>query len=245
MLFKAKYLDQFKDGFVKSLSTISHNSALSILIISDAVKHHFYEIDMGVLVNVIQKNLYSSDLIQKLPFNLSFDSEQHSNSNSFLLLKSKFYNYYFTRTPLLIRYTRIKHKGKRRILSAKETKETVEYALRNFSDLFFDIETNLSPDEYSKFSKLSKWYVISKVRDDNLYSIQWLWDAINITCPELLDSNNSSSFANHIIESCFPMYWDTYQYSYGRTMQYYAVSGYFIGDLDMDELEKAFELETK
>lgn len=244
MLFKAKYYDRFKDGFVKSLCTISHNSALSILIIREAANHHFYDIDMGCLVDVIQKHLYSSDLTEKLPLN-SFESDELSNSKSFELLKSRFYNYYFTRTPLLIRCTRLKHKGQIRKPSPNEIKGAVEDVLRSFSDLFSGIETNLSPEEYAKFSRLSKWYIMSKFRDDNVYSIQWLWEALGQTYPELLQSNNPSSFANDVIESCFPLYWDAYQDNYGRSMQYYAVSGWFNGDLDLDELEIVYSGENK
>jgi hypothetical protein len=83
---------------------------LSLLIIKEAVCTHFYDVDMGLLIDSIHKNLYSSELLLSLPYKVSIDLDQLVISKSFQLLKSKFYNYYFTRTPVLVNMTRLVHK---------------------------------------------------------------------------------------------------------------------------------------
>jgi hypothetical protein len=98
---------------------------------------------------------------------------------------------------------------------------------------------SLSPDEYLRFSRLARWYVRSRTRDDEVYSINWLWDTLGSTFPDLLEATNISSITCHVIESSFPMYWDSFQESYRNSMFYYANMGWFVGDSDIDEVEAA------
>ena len=239
MLFKEKYFVKFKHGITSSIDRFSLNSATSILVIWDAVRSHFYDMDMGNLVNLIEKQLPAADLLATLPFQTSPDTQSCFGNTCFRLLAANFYQYFLTRLPVLFRCNRLIHKGRKRIPSKKERNDIIHLCLTEYSGKYRDLNFPLSPDEHLRFARLARWYVRSRTRDDEVYSVQWLWDTLEATFPDLLKGNNISSITSHVIESCFPMYWDSFQESYRNSMLFYANMGWFVGDSDIDDIEAA------
>ncbi len=103
------------------------------------------------------------------------------------------------------------------------------------------LKTTYSLEIYNRFNKLTNWYVRSKTRDDKVYSMNWLWQSLQDPYPSLCRDNNVGSMTTHVVESCFPMYWDTLGKHYLESMFYYANFGWFVGDLDNEELAQALK----
>jgi len=94
--------------------------------------------------------------------------------------------------------------------------------------------------EYSKFLKLSKFYISSKKRDDEIYKVEWLFDYLEEFYPVVVSDSNIGKLTCHILDGCFPMFWDSFQNNYIKSIFIWANLGWFVGDLDTDELiEKA------
>ena len=237
MLFKEKYFDKFRHGIAKSIDTFSSNSAMSIFVIWEAVRDHFYDVDVGNLVSLIEKKLPAGNLLATLPFDVSAGARTHFENRRFRLLSANFYQYFFSRLPVLFRCNRVIHKGTKKTPSMKEQNDTICRCVTEYLDKYGDLDSSPPPDEYLQFARLARWYVRAKTRDDHVYSIQWLWDTLEMTFPDLLKGKNISSITSHVIESCFPMYWDSFQEGYRKSMMYYAIMGWFIGDSDIDEIE--------
>jgi hypothetical protein len=241
MLFKEKYFSRIKSGMAQELDAFSLNSATSLLVIWDAVRHHFHDVDLGELVNLLQKNLASRDLLAAMPFEISPDVQVSFRENRFRLLTAKFYQYYLSRLPVFFRYNRFIRRGRKGIPSRREMHNIVHACVSYYSQKYHDVDSPLSPDDYRKFTRLARWYVRRKAREDQVYSIQWLWDILESTYPTILAANNTSSIAGHVIESCFPMYWNAFQDRHRYCMSTYASMGWFVGtyDVDIDEIDAA------
>ncbi len=90
--------------------------------------------------------------------------------------------------------------------------------------------------EHEELDRLTRWYVRSKRRDDRVYSIDWLWTALQDLYPSTYQDTNVGNITTYVIESAFPMFWDTLRAHYVKSLFYYANLGWFVGDLDTEEL---------
>jgi hypothetical protein len=239
MLFKTEYFPRFSDGIAKSLSTFSSNAALSIVVIWDAVRFHLYDVDLGRLINVLERELPSDDPLGRLPFEMSESAHMSLAESNYRILSARFYHYYLSRLPILFRYYHIIKRHRKRSPSTVEIKNIVRQCVRHFSESFSDINCALTNDEYFRFSRLRQWFVRPSVRWDAVYSVEWLWAALRTTYPDILAADNTGSITNHVIESSFPMFWDRFAERYLYCMKFYASSGWFVGDMDINELDSA------
>ena len=241
MLFKDDYFTRFRDGTAQSLQTFSTNAALSIVVIWDAIRFQFYKVDLGQLVHTLEKELPSSNLPAEIPFQLSESVQTSLSDERQRLLSAHFYHYYLSRLPILFRYNRIIRGRKKRTPSRTEIRSVVRHCVKNFFDSFSDIGYSLTNDEYFRFVHLARWYVRPKVRWDAVYSMEWLWEILRTTYPDILAASNADSITNHVIESSFPMFWDRFTERYLYCMKSYACFGCFVGDKDIHELEAALK----
>ncbi len=239
MLFKAKYFDHFKSGTASDLNTFSQNSALSVLAIWDCVRSHFYDIDLGGLVESLRRGLPSAESLRATPLAISQDVLSSLSDKRFRLLSAHFYHYFFVRLPVLFRWNRLIHRGRKMHLDRKEMDAIIRSCITSYVESYGEVGPSLSPDEYRKFARPARWYVRREVQEDQVYSIQWLWDALSVIYPDIMAPSNIGSITNHIIESCFPMFWDTLQSRHRNSMVCYANLGWFVGDADIDEIEAA------
>lgn len=242
MLFKAKYFDRFKSGTVSTLDTFSQNSALSILAIRDCVRSHFYDIDLGELVELLRRGLPSEELLRVIPFDISREMLPSHDDKRFRLLCAHFYRYFFERLPVLFRWNRLIHRGRKRRLGREEVDAIVRSCVTRYVERYGDVGVSLLPDEYRRFAGFARWCVRRKVQSDQVYAIEWLWDALSAVYPDIMIPTNTGSITGHVIESCFPMFWDSLQERHRDTMICFANLGWFIGDADIDEIEAAFKL---
>jgi len=239
MLFKAKYFDNFRRGVVSNLDTFSRNSALSVLAIWDCVHSRFYDIDFGGLIESLRKGLPSESSLVAIPFNISDGVLSSLSDKRYRLLSAHFYHYFFVRLPILFQWNRLIHRGRKRHLDRTEMDAVIRSCVASYAETYGDTGVALSPDEFRRFAGLARWYIRRRVQEDQVYSIQWLWDALAVTHPDIMTPSNIGSITNHIVESCFPMFWDTLQERYRDSMVCYANFGWFVGDADIDEIEAA------
>ncbi len=197
MLFKDKYFEEYTSSIRNNLTVFSENSAASILIIWDAVRHQFYRVDLAELTEKLHNCLCSNDIVGSMSFHISEPTKNALRHEPFRELPALFYHYYFHRLPVLFR-TNIVHNGRRRRISRKEVDATVEKALQEYSKEYGSTNMPLCPEEYHRFDSITGILTRSKTRDDHVYSIQWLWDGLNKTYSELLQANNISSITTFI-----------------------------------------------
>lgn len=239
MLFKTEYFHRFSNSMAQSLDTFSLNAALSIVVIWDAVRFHFYDIDLGQLVSVLEKELPSDNFLNKLPFEISESAQMSLADSNYRLLSAHFYHYYLSRLPILFRYNHIIKGHRKRTPNTTEMENVIRQCVKNFCESFSDIDYSLTNDEYFRFMYVKRWFVRPKIRWDAVYSVDWLWDILKITYPDILVSDNTGSMTIDVIESSFPMFWDRFTERYLYSMKSYACLGWFLGDRDMEELESA------
>ena len=84
---------------------------------------------------------------------------------------------------------------------------------------------------------LTRWFIPASKRDDHVYNVSWLWVLLNELYPQCTRDTNVGNVTTHVLESCFPMFWDHLQDKYRVSMFYFANLGWFVGDRDTDELE--------
>jgi len=237
MLFKDKYLEKFSEGMAHKMVIFARNAATGVLVIWDVVKVRFYEQNIGSVVNAIEHNIDSEDLSSSIKFQpservLSFFKEQ-----KFQILISKFFDYYWSRLPVLLKCVRGTRHGKETRLTAKEIEIISRACFKSWAEAYPTLEkTYVFSGDYTKFENLTKWYVKSNRRDNEVYASEWLFDSLRELYPEIVGDDNVGVLTTHVIDSCFPMFWDAFQRHYVSFLFFSANLGWFVGDRDTDEL---------
>ena len=237
MLFKDKYLEKFSAGMANAMVLYARNAATGVLAIWEVIKLRFYDQDIGRVVNAIERNLHSEDLLSSIQLQpserfLNFFKEQKNE-----ILISKFFDYYWSRLPVLLKCSRVIHKGKKQRPAAKEIEIMTKACFKVWAEAYpNEFNTYVFSGDYSKFDKLTRWYVKSDRRDDEVYRAEWLFDSLRTLRPKFIADGNVGIVTTHVIESCFPMFWDSFQDHYRLSLFHVANLGWFVGDLDTDEL---------
>lgn len=235
--FKDKYLEKFSAGISDEIVVYARNAATGVLAIWEVVRTSFYERDLGGFVETIQNGLNNDDLLSymKLP-----SSERFLNlfkEQRYEILISKFFEYYWSRLPILFKCNRVIHHGRKRRLTKKEIEITSKASFYTFAEAYPNaVNTDTILSDYKKMNKLTKWYARSGHRDDEVYNADWLLASLMELYPETTADDNVGNITTHVIESCFPMFWDTFQDRYRKSLYCYANLGWFVGDLDTEEL---------
>ena len=261
-LLKNKYREAFIWAFASLITIMSRNSVFSCKIIWDCVKNKFYNADLGNTVNKIEKNLKNDNFVQ------SFDGFNVEKNENDILFEREWFTYYFSRLPILMQYNRFIHEGKRKKFDFEEveiiSKGVLGYWYNSQKDYIKVGEKVLDKPTNSFFDtqkNLCKFYISKKKREDFVYDDSWLWPCFNelyrlwprnydevyqkirsesqyqgeiVTC-------NIINLALDILSGSFPMYWNTLSSHYVEQMIFAAQMGYFIGDLDTEELVREFE----
>ncbi len=211
LLFKPSYIKQFASGIAEAVLIYSRNAATSILLIGEVIRTKFYQNDLGSVVNAIQSNLHRKDFLEAICVELPQEFTQRLNEPNFEIFACRFFDYYWSRLPVLLKCNRVIHHGKR----LRPREEEIEVVTRACFKLWADAHSDLVKDYtfsggYHRFEKLTRWYVRSKTRDDEVYSIEWLWRSLQDLYPHLCQDNNVGNVTTHVLESCFPMFWDVF-----------------------------------
>jgi hypothetical protein len=246
MLFKAEYIERFSAGLADAMVLYSHNAATGVLVIWEVVRTDFYDQDVGSVVNAIQHNLHNEDLLNSIKFQQSGRIINLQKELEFEFLNSKFFEYYWSRLPVLLKCNRVIHKGKRLKPADKEIEIVSKACLKKWADTFSDMRNTCDfTGEFARFDRLTKWYIKSNRRDDEVYAIEWLFDSLEKLYPQITVDDNVGNITTHIIESCFPMFWDAFQAQYGKSLFCFANLGWFNGDLTTEELCEKYERESR
>jgi hypothetical protein len=236
-LFKPSYLDKFAAGLAEAMLIYSRNAATSILLIGEVVRSNFYKSDIGSVVNAIQSNLHDKEFLEAIVATLPQEFNQQLRGHNYETLKCRFFDYYWSRLPVLLKCNCVIHHGKR----LRPSQEEIEVVVRACFNLWADVQPDLAKDyvfsgDFMRFEKMTRWYVRSKTRDGEVYSIEWLWRSLHDFHPHLCEDNNVGNITTHVLESCFPMFWDSFAGHYRRSLFYYANLGWFVGDLGTEDL---------
>jgi hypothetical protein len=246
MLLKDKYLEKFSAGIANAMVVYARNSATGVLAIWEVVKVRFYDQDIGRVVKAVEHNLHNEDLLSSLQLQPSERFFNLFEEQKFAILISKFFDYYWSRLPILLKCSRVIHHGKKQRPTAKEIEIVSRASFKTWAETYPNaVNTYIFSGDYSKFAKLTKWYVQSGRRDDEVYDAAWLFDSLKELYPEITADDNVGNITTHVIKSCFPMFWDTFQSHYRKSLFYYANLGWFTGDLDTEELCEKIEKEKE
>jgi len=237
MVFKKAYLEKFAAGLADALLTYSRNGAASVLIIAEVVRTKFYRDDLGALVNTLQAELHEPKFLESIGVSLADEFVAQHRQPRFSVLSSHFFDYNWSRIPVLLKCNRVMHHGKYLRPTDPEIEIVERSCYRKWEEAYPALVGDFSfSGEYEEFDRLTRWYVRSKRRDDRVYSIDWLWPVLRDLYPAIYDDTNVGNITTHVVESAFPMFWDTLRAHYLKSLFYYANLGWFVGDLDTEEL---------
>ncbi len=246
MLFKDKYLEKFSAGIANAMVIYARNAATGVLVIWEVVKVRFYDQDIVSVVKAIEHNLHNEDLLSSIQFQPSERFFNLFKEKEYEILISKFFDYYWSRLPVLLKCSRVIHHWKKQIPTAKEIEIVSKACFKMWAEVYPNsAKTYVFSGYYTKFNKLTKWYVKSDRRNDEVYSAEWLYNSLSKLYPEITADDNIGNLITHIIESYFPMFWDTFQEHYRKSLFYYANLGWFVGDLDTGELCEKFDRDSR
>ena len=137
----------------------------------------------------------------------------------------------------MLKWNRVIHHGKRLKPTDLEIEVVAKACYRRWEETYSTLVKEFAfSGEYEQFDRLTKWYVRSKHRDDRVYSIDWLWTVLRDRYPTFCRDANVGNITTYVVESSFPMFWDTLRAHYLKSLFYYANMGWFVGDLDTKEL---------
>jgi hypothetical protein len=222
--------------------THSRNSAMTILLILNVVRTKFYQVDLEQLVNRAQEHLHDIHFIDRVVVPLVGESSTQSLQPAFDQLACRFFDYYWSRLPVLVAGNRVQHKGR---LSHHETEVLSKRCFAAWLRQGF-----LGADEFafsgdcSRFERLTKWFIKSTTREDRIYNQDWLRQSLDKMEALNAGEGNVRSVVTHVVESYFPMFWNTFVARYRESLFYCANLGWFVGDLDTDELVRKNRVET-
>ncbi len=223
----------------------ARNSATAVLAIWEVVRIRFYDQDIGSLVEAIKHNLRNEDLLSAIQLQPSERFLNLLKEQEYEILISKFFDYYWSRLPVLLSNRVIRH-GEKRRLTDKEIEIVSNACFKTWAEAYPNsAKTYVFSGDYTRFDKLRKWYVKSARCDDAVYSVKWLWDSVRELYTEITAYDNVANITTHVIESCFPMFWDTFQGYYGWSLFICANRGWFVGDLDTEEACEELERERR
>jgi len=246
MLFKNKYLEKFSTGIADAMIIYARNGATGVLAIWEVVRVRFYDQDIGSVVKAIEHNLHKEDLLSAIQLQPSERFLNLLKEQEYEILLSRFFDYYWSRLPVLLKCSRVIHQGKKQRPTDKEIEIVSKACFKTWAEAYpRTTETYVFSGDYTRFDKLTKWYAKSERRDDEVYSIEWLWDSLRELYPEITADYNVGNITTHVIESCFPMFWDTFQDHYRKSLFYYANLGWFAGDLNTEELCEKLEKDSQ
>ncbi|WP_094603426.1 hypothetical protein SPSIL_014740 [Sporomusa silvacetica DSM 10669] len=247
-LFKENAFDSVKKQIGTSAVTCSVNSAIGFLLICHLIKSNINNLEIEDLLSYVSSNLLQIDFLDDLfkkeihivsDFNvidksrrevflvLSKDFYDIISSAKCNLLQAKFFYYYFTRMPILLRMTGFGNKKdipnkteqKEILLSCVEALEVCYPRLVNeFPHIFSNPSYyNLSRDT-RKAENLTGYFKNNKDRDDFVYDYSWIFTGPLKSEEGLLPSEPNILNFNFIIESIlnkyFRVFWNTFRNYY-------------------------------
>ncbi len=217
--------------------TYSRNGAACVLVVAEVVRTKFYRDDLGGLVNAMQANLHKTDFLKSIGVNLADEFSAQVRQPRFSVLSSRFFDYYWSRIPVLLKCNRVIHHGKHLQPTDPEIEVVARACYGQWEETYPTLVKEFAfSGEHEELDRLTRWYVRSKRRDDRVYSIDWLWTALQDLYPSIYQDTNVGNITTYVIESAFPMFWDTLRAHYVKSLFYYANLGWFVGDLDTEEL---------
>jgi hypothetical protein len=237
MLFKNKYLEKFSIGMADEMVIHARNAATGVLAIWEVARASFYDQNIGGVVDAIKQNLHKEDLLSAIQLQPSERFLNLLKEQEYEILISKFFDFYWSRLPILFKCNRAVHHGKKRRPTEQEIGKISKICFKRWEEAYPDTaKIYVFSGDYSRFNKLTKWYAKSEQRDDAIYCSEWLWDSLRKLYPESTANDNVGNTTILTIKTCFPMFWDEFQNHYRTSLFYYANLGYFVGDLDTEEL---------
>lgn len=207
MIFKISHFEHMTKGMAKGIITLSSNSASSILLVFDTIGKNFYQINASILINEIEYNLMNPDFLQKIEPFISDELKFMIEQEEWTLLRTSFFNYYYSRLPVLL---------KARVDGKCLSKTEIELISRICFLAWEEVTPNYLKKKAFKsywyeFEKSMKWYVRKQKRDNMVYANDWLWSEIELLFPHFLIDSNTNNFTVEVLNSCFPMFWNTLQ----------------------------------
>lgn len=238
MIYKDKYCEQFINSYAKATVDFAQSAACSILGIWDFIHYNFYCINASDYVSKIKVNLHNQNFLDAIKAFQSSNYFELLNESRFVELKIRLFDYYFSRLPVLRFAT---FDGKYR-LSIDDIN-----AISNLSFIIMDTKYNNEMKKYkfsglyekfmsfSRYPKTLRHFYLHKI-DDLLYDYTWLFDFFQSYYPEYLSDNNINNFATYVLESCFPIFWDTFSEKVIESLIVSINFGYINGTKDIQEL---------
>jgi hypothetical protein len=247
-LFKENCFDLVKKRIGTSIITCSINSSIGFFLISDLIKNYINSMDIEDLLSFISNNLLEIDFVDNLfknevhmvsDFNIISKNRREvffTPSEEFYkgissvkcnLLQAKFYYYYFTRMPILLRKTTFgnkksvpnKNERKEIMLSCIEALENCYPRLVNEFPHVFSNKAyyDLSRDS-RKAEDLTGYFKTDKDRDNFVYDYSWIFTGPSGYEEGLLpienDNTNFIFMMQGILNKYFRIFWNTFRNYY-------------------------------
>lgn len=234
MLFKDNKREQFAMGLAEEVVRLSCNSGHALFILWDAIAHNFYKIDLKNLVDLIEYNLSQENFPDAFKKFSGATFSKYKESQQHYQLSCSFYDYYFSRLPVLFS-KKINHRGQKLRLHKREK----EYLSRKcFIEWKCSFPKSITENytfsgQYREFSRINRFYNSRKKIDDKVYDMKWIESAIDKFIPDIYTNNNTWELFYLVLESSFPMFWDKLQSRYGYSMMASGTMGSFSGDEEL------------
>lgn len=256
-LFKKDCFDSVKDRISFAIILCSINSALGILLLSDVVKNSLSVLYIEDVISCISSNLLSKNFIKEIDqleicissdFNI-VDENRHDtfytpsemllsdiSSLKFDLLQAKFFYYYFTRMPILLKKTYFgpdhsipNDSERKQILRAcvdaleKHYPQLVEKFPHIFSapNLIYDLARDIN-----KANGLTSYFKNKKSREEFIYDYHWIFFGPSNTEEHLLllekGNPNFQFIMKNILDKYFPVFWNCFRDYYADNICFLA-----------------------
>lgn len=254
-LFEREKFEIVKKEIGRSVIFCSINSAIGFLLICDVVKNNINMLSLDDLMSFVSNNLLNEKLIDDIYkdelcvisdydfINQDRHEIYYTPSEQFFsdisstkceLLQAKFFYYYFTRLPIMLRMTRFG--AKKSIPNRTEQKEILEACIdalefcypqlvKKFPHIFSD--PNVCYDlsrEVEKAKQLTGFLSKNTDRDNFVYEYTWIFRGPTRTEKDLLPIENQvpnfDFIMQGILDKYFRVFWNTLR-------DYYADHIYF------------------
>ena len=237
-MFKDRYYKQFIESYGELTSVFAINSAYSIIGLWDIVKNYFYSKDVSDYITEVQNNISQKDFIDKIRWYYSDEFFSRTKESRFDYIIFSFYDYFFSRLPVLRLMT---FDGKYR-LTEQEVDDISRASFivmdKLYKNNFKNYKFSGMYSDFLYYSKIPRFIMQFRLRDidDKVYSVNWLLEKIEQYYPEYSLDCNVNNFSLHVLESCFPMYWDEFSSYIVKSIIYAANLGYVYWKKDIEEL---------
>lgn len=245
-LFKAEYFERAKGPLAEAILRHAENSAAGVLVLWDFVAHHFYDVAIQAAIGAVETGLQRERFIDTLSLPYSPNIHEYLEAPGYPLFVTRFFDFFWSRLPVLFSLNPIIVNGKRRRPSRPEADAVTREALVRWSSRYPQVARQYAfSGEYSQMRLASLPGVPTRVRVRLIERHPWLWRDLERDFPQLPRSENVMYLAQDLLDQCFPMFWNALVGGYRVSCFYWANLGWMKGTKDTREILDAAERERK